>query len=728
MGKPSTTVRVVCRFRPRNKLEIEMNSPVAVEVIDNNVASIMAGAFGGKSHRFDFDYVFGDKSRQEDVFEATAGPMVVEALQGYNSTVFAYGQTGAGKSFTMMGTPGNKGIIPRMVQKLFDGITAAPSKIEFTIKVSYLEIYLEKVRDLLDVSRENLRIREGPNGMWVEGATEVYVANAEEVRQVMELGSSNRAIASTRMNMESSRSHSVFMINIHQLDTITKSKKDSKLLLVDLAGSEKVEKTEASGMALKEAQNINKSLSALGNVINALTTNNAHVPYRDSKLTKLLSDSLGGNSLCCLIICCSPSAYNVVETVTTCRFGQRAKLIQNKAKINSEKSLAEYKMLLEEAQKKIEQQEGIIRTLEAELGIPESQRTLHVIATSSAGDSESLSTGHLQRHMSTTQGTSSTIVDLQEKLDAISTQLREAREDNEALRDKMADLQSDLAIKALATEDLEKKLYSAVHESQASEDLKKACADDVSEIRSHMEKLAMEVEAQRLRAEQAELEVERLDTEQRTRLETLGSWTKTFHPKPAIDESLPAAKQLDSVSRQYVGLFHELINKSEQLVQMQESYSDLEEELKAHRAFQEKGYLDDESTKLLAKRAFAETQAAKLREENDRLKRVEQCQMKLLESWKSHMVQMEGAVEVIVGLGKRRQEDSNAIIRSLKREADAYRRLIQRRATATFVAPMLHVHKPIHGGGGGATQEIVDKDSPSDSDDDVDDDAVKLQV
>ncbi|KAJ1395395.1 P-loop containing nucleoside triphosphate hydrolase protein [Ochromonadaceae sp. CCMP2298] len=214
-------------------------------------------------------------STQEQVFLRIAGDLIIDVLGGYNATILAYGQSGTGKTHTMEGdlqSNLNKGIIPRAVDALFEGVTEADENIEFTFKVSYVEIYLEKIRDLLDEHRTkvNLTVREDKiKGIYIAGVTEEYVTSSDETLAVMYMGASNRAVAATGLNSGSSRSHSVF--------TIT----SGKLVLVDLAGSEMVRKSNASGQQLEEAKMINKSLSALGQVINALTDKNInHVPYR----------------------------------------------------------------------------------------------------------------------------------------------------------------------------------------------------------------------------------------------------------------------------------------------------------------------------------------------------------------------------------------------------------------------------------------------------------------
>ena len=211
-------------------------------------------------------------------------------------------------------TPDGKGVIPRLVDAIFTGIAQSSDQIEFTVKLSYVEIYNERIQDLLTASSSPspLKIREGPRGVYIENVTERYVSSYKEVLAVLSEGSANRATSATLMNAESSRSHSVFMLTLGQTDKLSGTKRSSKLTLTDLAGSEKVLKTGAVGTTLDEAKHINKSLSALGNVINALSVKAKHVPYRDSKLTRLLSDSLGGNSQTCLIITASPMSLSVL--------------------------------------------------------------------------------------------------------------------------------------------------------------------------------------------------------------------------------------------------------------------------------------------------------------------------------------------------------------------------------------------------------------------------------
>jgi kinesin family protein 5 len=248
-------------------------------------------------------------------------------LEGFNGTIFAYGQTSSGKTHTMQGPDIEnlemQGIIPRMVRTVFNQIETASENIEFTVKVSMVEIYCERVKDLLEPSKDNLKIHEEKSkGVYIADLTEEYVAEEYEVFEIMKIGTKNRSISATLMNDESSRSHSIFILTVTQNNLTELSCKTGRLYLVDLAGSEKISKTGATGQTLDEAKMINKSLTTLGKVITALTDPKAtHVPYRESKLTRILSESLGGNSKTSLIITGSPHPDNEAETLSTLRFG-----------------------------------------------------------------------------------------------------------------------------------------------------------------------------------------------------------------------------------------------------------------------------------------------------------------------------------------------------------------------------------------------------------------------
>ena len=374
----SSNVKVYCRIRPENEKEhstglgicLEQTSQNSLKIIVDNLninTGLKENYIEKASQDFTYDKVFPSDTNQKAIFDIVAKPLISAAFEGINGTLFCYGQTSSGKTYTMEGIPTDNnlmGVIPRMMQLIFDTINAGSPDIEFSVKCQYYQIYNEKIQDLIDTRKTDLAIREDKNkGIWVEDCTEEYVQSEQEMFNFFQNGASNRAVSSTKMNALSSRSHSLFAVIIYQRNIITESSKTGKIYFVDLAGSEKMSKAGIEGNTmLKEAQNINKSIMTLGMVINALTKGAKHIPYRDSKLTRVLQESLGGNSLTNLIINCSPSMSNQTETLSTLRFGQRAKLIKNKVVANTQQSVKELMMKLKQAEEKIKALEEIIGT------------------------------------------------------------------------------------------------------------------------------------------------------------------------------------------------------------------------------------------------------------------------------------------------------------------------------------------------------------------------------
>jgi len=363
----AANVNVICRFRPINDLErtsgneqtCDFTSPTSLTFHSSREKNV---------YRFNFDRIFPPSSTQQDIYDFGVKGIIDSVLDGYNGTVLAYGQTSSGKTYTMQGEmeeQSRQGIIPRMITHVFKHIYKNEGT-DFMIKVSMIEIYQEKIRDLLDVSRVNLNIREDSiKGIYVDGVSERYVGCPNDVLALLEMGSANRAQAATNMNEHSSRSHSIFILTINQTNKVEGYSKIGKLYLVDLAGSEKISKTGATGHTLEEAKIINKSLTTLGRVINNLTDGKStHIPYRESKLTRVLQESLGGNSKTCLIITCSPSIYNESESLSTLRFGERAKKIKNKPKINKEITVAELQKLVTQLKENLKKADARINQLE----------------------------------------------------------------------------------------------------------------------------------------------------------------------------------------------------------------------------------------------------------------------------------------------------------------------------------------------------------------------------
>ncbi|KAL0869295.1 hypothetical protein ABMA27_007556 [Loxostege sticticalis] len=343
------TVQVALRIRPLMQQEIERGCDECIDVVPGQPQVQI------KDLAFTYNYVFAQHINQQEFYDTAVKGLISKLFQGYNVTILAYGQTGSGKTYTMgtnySGSDGDStklGVIPQAVADIFDFVEAHEDKFIFKVSVSFMELYQEQCYDLLSGKERGhsiIEIREDINkGVILPGITELPVTSTADTMMVLERGSFGRVTGSTAMNQASSRSHAVFTIVIAKESRTDKNiATTSKFHLVDLAGSERIKKTKASGERLKEGVKINQGLLALGNVISALGdgTNRSFISYRDSKLTRLLQDSLGGNSLTLMVACVSPADYNLDETVSTLRYADRARRIRNKPIINQDAKAAE---------------------------------------------------------------------------------------------------------------------------------------------------------------------------------------------------------------------------------------------------------------------------------------------------------------------------------------------------------------------------------------------------
>ncbi|KAI5810711.1 P-loop containing nucleoside triphosphate hydrolase protein [Pyronema omphalodes] len=384
----NSNVRVVVRARAFLQREIEKGAvnliemnPQTQETHLNPPPDRRAKGCERKSFTFDNSFCSIDPSAsnyasQEDIYNSLGQEFLDHNFQGYHTCIFAYGQTGAGKSYSMMGTPQQPGLIPRTCKDLFERIDANMNpNVTYTVRVSYFEVYNEHVRDLLVPRRDEpyyLKVRESPtDGPYIKDLTEVPVRGITEVLKWMKLGDKSRTVASTNMNDTSSRSHAVFTLMLKQIechDGDETTERLARIRLVDLAGSERANSTGATGARLREGSNINKSLTTLGRVIAALAEDSLTkkprrrdvIPYRDSILTYLLKDSLGGNSKTAMIACISPTDYD--ETLSTLRYADQAKKIRTTARINQDQ------VSQAERDKQILDMQETIRKLQMEVG------------------------------------------------------------------------------------------------------------------------------------------------------------------------------------------------------------------------------------------------------------------------------------------------------------------------------------------------------------------------
>ncbi|XXQ29945.1 Kinesin-like protein [Plasmodiophora brassicae] len=341
-----SNIVVVVRKRPQNEREKAAGGRDVIRVMDGRLVVLLDSTSSSsdflrhgrtREKQYMFDHAFDEFCTQEDVYEHTTKPLIDAVASGYNASVFAYGSTGAGKTHTMMGTPSQPGIMILALEDLFSHVSSITDSV-FKVTLSYLEVYNENLRDLLRPSTTNLSLREDPlRGIQVSGVSEIVANSAQEVMELLRLGNANRTTEPTAANQTSSRSHAVLQIVVEQRDrtpSTTETLRVGKLSLIDLAGSERAAITQNRGLRMIEGANINRSLLALGNCITALGSNSSFVPFRDSKLTRMLKDSLGGNTKTVMITNVSPCDQSFEDTHNALKYANRAKNIRTTARSN----------------------------------------------------------------------------------------------------------------------------------------------------------------------------------------------------------------------------------------------------------------------------------------------------------------------------------------------------------------------------------------------------------
>ena len=542
-------VKVVVRVRPLNSVETKEGFKMITKVntIDGTIKVEMPkkdmSTPDTPAKIFTFDTVFAPEVKQVDVYNRVARPIVSNVLEGYNGTIFAYGQTGTGKTFTMEGdraVPELKGIIPNSFAHIFGHISKSGDDKNFLVRVSYLEIYNEEVRDLLGKDQQaRLEVKERPDvGVYVKDLSTTVVKNADDMDAIMTKGNSNRSVGATNMNAHSSRSHAIFTTTIECAEKGADKQtmfRVGKLHLVDLAGSERQAKTGASGQRLKEATKINLSLSTLGNVISALVDGKStHVPYRNSRLTRLLQDSLGGNSKTLMFANVGPADYNYDETISTLRYANRAKSIKNKARINEDPKdtlMKQYQQEIEKLRKLLEEGSDDVTATDEEEGASEGEngnKEDEVIEINGNNkDSDTVKQSNIIRKSKPkpkkkiVKKSAAELIEIKTKIEEEKKRLVEekdmAEEERKKLADNLAEQEAALAT-AQAEQDAIKKKLIAIEKKiivggenllEKAEEQEKMLEESAKELE---ETIATE---QKLREKLEAKEAERLDIEEK---------------------------------------------------------------------------------------------------------------------------------------------------------------------------------------------------------------------
>ncbi|KAJ3215209.1 Kinesin-like protein kif3b [Dinochytrium kinnereticum] len=558
-------VLVCVRCRPFSEREKEKGHKKVVGISsERGSVSLQNPKDENDVKQFTFDAAFDESSSQIEVYNSTARIIVDAALNGFNGTVFCYGQTGTGKTFSMQGipnVPNLRGIIPNAFNHIFDHISRAVHK-KFLVRISFLEIYNEEIRDLLvkGKGKSGLELKEHPEtGVYVKDLSTYVCKSVEEMDQLMTFGNNARSVGATLMNETSSRSHSIFTITIESSEaggTVDGEERflAGKLHLVDLAGSERQSKTGATGERLKEATKINLSLSALGNCISALVDGKSiHIPYRDSKLTRLLQDSLGGNAKTLMIATLSPASYNFEETLSTLRYANRAKNIKNKPKINEDPKDAMLRQYQEEIQKlkeALEQKQKVATTVVKKIV---KKKVTKKVRRPRGG----------RRHESASE----------ERLESDSGGSSEEEVDDED-EDEEEPAQDESTLEGLDPETLSRMQEEIEAEKQALLASKDVVKDEKQRIAAELERRADELERERQAREELAKKLSTLEA--KLLVGGMNIADRVAHQERELQEAHLAIQEQKRAERE---LQQQLELKQEIQLQMEDNYASLQEEI-----------------------------------------------------------------------------------------------------------------------------------------------------
>ncbi|KAG9397062.1 Kinesin motor domain [Carpediemonas membranifera] len=509
-------VHVTIRCRPPNSTELAKSDYSNVVEIQSEQHVAVEKSLG-ETKKYNFDHVLGPDTTQQKVFEACGMEVVDSCLNGYNGTIMAYGQTGTGKTFTLSNhTPGQEGVISRAMVRLFETADRDPDH-DYEITVSYIQIYREMVQDLLDTTKDNLAIRENNNGMYLDGVTKRRVTHVDEVIGVITEGNTNRVVANTKMNAESSRSHAVLFTYIDRVDKMDervytenkntkRTKLSGKLVLLDLAGSERMKRTKAVGVQAQEGRAINLSLTALGNVIHALSDPKIkHIPYRDSKLTRLLADSLGGDAKTSLLVAVGPDSESSQETCNSLNFAQRAMKVQQMVKQHVEQ---DYRALAAKLQAELDAMADVRLQLETKL--EEANREKAGLAARVT----ELEKSAVEPQQLEVPGETTTVEVVKEVADpAQQARIDELIDDLETTQDELDDALNDLVDARRRVDELQAEVDAAAGFKEQLEEVEADAAERVGQVNEELFEMQKELDEALEERDTAESELENLKDE-----------------------------------------------------------------------------------------------------------------------------------------------------------------------------------------------------------------------